>query len=59
MGIDTSEYARVYYLGMRGDEEPPRFTTWRLLTCFGSDLLTLIATGITVYQACTLPEFDA
>ncbi|KAK4239581.1 hypothetical protein C8A03DRAFT_14033 [Achaetomium macrosporum] len=65
-GSGTAEYARVYYLGKRGgggggrdSAPPPEFTAWKLATCIGADLLSLVATGITVYQACSLPEFDA
>ncbi|KAH8682700.1 hypothetical protein BX600DRAFT_373074, partial [Xylariales sp. PMI_506] len=58
-GDDVSEFARVYYLGMRGREEPPAWTTWKLCTCVLSDLATIVATVITIYQSATLPALDA
>ncbi|KAK4147315.1 uncharacterized protein C8A04DRAFT_9038 [Dichotomopilus funicola] len=57
-GRDTGEYAALYYLGVRRlrNGRVPDFTTWKLLTSIGSDVLTLIVVAVTVYQACTLPE---
>lgn len=58
-GSDVSEFARVYYLGMRGEDKPPELAAWKLVVSLASDLLSVVAAAITVYQACTLPEFDA
>ncbi|KAH6617509.1 hypothetical protein F5144DRAFT_624194 [Chaetomium tenue] len=58
-GRDTHEYAAMYYLGVRRsrDGRAPEFTTWKLTTSVGADLLSLAVVGVTVYQACTLPEW--
>jgi hypothetical protein len=58
-GRDTGEYAAMYYLGVRRlrDGRAPQFTTWKLVTSIGADLLSLVAVGVTVYQSCTLPEY--
>jgi hypothetical protein len=58
-GRDTGEYAAIYYLGVRRlrDGRAPEFTTWKLTTSIGTDLLNLVVVGVTVYQACTLPEY--
>ncbi|KAH6855720.1 hypothetical protein B0I37DRAFT_402430 [Chaetomium sp. MPI-CAGE-AT-0009] len=58
-GRDTGEYAAMYYLGVRRlrDGRAPEFTAWKLATSVGTDLLSLAVVGVTVYQACTLPEY--
>ena len=58
-GHGTGEFARVYYLGMRRQTAPPEWTLWKYCTCLGADLLSVAATIVTVYQACTLAQFDA
>jgi hypothetical protein len=58
-GADITEYARAYYLGMQLQDTPPEWTKWKLYTSVVSDVISITATIITVYQACTLPEFDA
>lgn len=57
-GRDTGEYAALYYLGVRRlrDGRVPEFTTWKLVTSVGADVLTLVVVVVTVYQTCTLPE---
>lgn len=59
-GRDTAEYAAMYYLGVRrgADGRAPRFSAWKLTTCVGADLLSVVAAGMTVYQACTASEFS-
>ncbi|KAK3292015.1 uncharacterized protein B0H64DRAFT_435725 [Chaetomium fimeti] len=59
-GRGTGEYAALYYLGVRRERDgrAPEFTTWKLVTCVGADLLSLAVVGVTVYQACTLPEYS-
>jgi hypothetical protein len=57
-GRGAAEFARIYYLGMRRQEAPPAWTRFKLATCIGSDVLSIVAVIVTVYQACTLPEFD-
>ncbi len=49
----------MYYLGPLGRSNPAIWTTWSLCTCAASDLLSLATTIMTVYQACTLPQYDA
>ncbi len=43
-GRDTGEYAALYYMGVRrrGDGLAPQFSTWKLATCVGADLLALL-----------------
>jgi hypothetical protein len=53
-GRDASEYARIYYLGLKREEEVPEWTTFKLSKVLLVDSITLVATGITIYQACTL-----
>ncbi|KAK6076896.1 2-amino-3-carboxymuconate-6-semialdehyde decarboxylase [Seiridium cupressi] len=36
-GIDSSEFARIYYLGMRREAKPPDRTTRKLIISVGSD----------------------
>lgn len=57
-GADASEFARIYYLGMRREERPPEWTSWKLCTSVASDLATIVASIITLYQSLTLPAFD-
>jgi len=59
-GRDTGEYAAMYYLGVRrgADGRAPRFSAWKLATSVGADLLSVVAAGMTVYQACTASEFS-
>ncbi|AEO69864.1 uncharacterized protein THITE_157579 [Thermothielavioides terrestris NRRL 8126] len=59
-GRDTGEFAAMYYLGVRRskrDGAAPQFTAWKLATCVVADLLSIVAVAVTVYQACTLPEY--
>ena len=61
-GRDTGEYAAMYYLGVRqrrrdNDGQAPQFSTWKLATCVGGDLLSVVAAVVTVYEACTASEF--
>jgi hypothetical protein len=56
LGSDSSQFARIYYLGMKRQSTPPEWKTWKLWTCIGTDLLTVVITIITLYDACTLPQ---
>jgi hypothetical protein len=58
LGSDSSEFARIYYMGMKPHTTPPEWKMWKLCTCIATDLLTVVATIITLYQACTLPRDD-
>jgi hypothetical protein len=58
LGSDSSEFAHIYYMGMKPHTTPPEWKLWKLRTCIGTDVLTIIATIITLYQACTLPRDD-
>ncbi|CZR69649.1 uncharacterized protein PAC_19549 [Phialocephala subalpina] len=59
LGSDSSQFARIYYLGMQRQSTPPEWKMWKLWTCIGTDLLTVATTIITLYEACTLPQADA
>jgi hypothetical protein len=58
-GRDTSQYARIYYMGMKRQDTPPEWKSWKFYTCILTDLLVIVATCITLYEACTLPAADA
>jgi hypothetical protein len=57
-GKDSSEYARVFYLGLKREESPAEWTTFSLAKILLVDSITLVATGVTLYQACTLTEAE-
>ncbi|PMD67468.1 uncharacterized protein K444DRAFT_606407 [Hyaloscypha bicolor E] len=57
-GSDASEFARIYYLGLRRKTAPDEWIKWKLYTSIGVDLMSITATVITIYQACTLPQYD-
>lgn len=57
-GSDTSQFARVYHMGMKRQDTPPEWTAWKLYSSILTDLLTVVTTGMTLYEACTLPEAD-
>jgi hypothetical protein len=59
LGSDSSQFARIYYLGMKRQTTPPEWKMWKLWTCIGTDLLTVVTTIITLHEACTLPQADA
>ncbi|KAH8885372.1 hypothetical protein GQ53DRAFT_751340 [Thozetella sp. PMI_491] len=44
---------------MKRQATPAEWTRWKLCTSIFSDLLTVVGTGLTVYQACTLTQYDA
>ena len=53
------DVVRIYYLGLPWMElDERRFTPWKLAVSIGGDLLAMVTTVITIYQAYTLPEFD-
>ena len=58
-GSSASDFARIYYLGLKRQATPADWKTWKLYSCIGTDLLSITATIITIYQACTLPQYDA
>jgi len=58
-GRDTSQYARIYYMGMNRQDTPPEWKSWKFYTCILTDLLVIIAACMTLYEACTLPAADA
>jgi hypothetical protein len=58
-GSNTSDFARIYYLGLKRQGTVEEWKTWKVCSCIGTDLLSIAATFITIYQACTLPEYDA
>lgn len=58
-GADLSEFARIYYLGLRGRAEPPKWTRWKLYKSILVDLFTIVTTIISLYQSATLPALDA
>jgi hypothetical protein len=47
-GRDTGDYAAIYYLGVRRlrDGRAPEFTTWKLTTSIGTDLLSLVRVAL-------------
>jgi hypothetical protein len=55
---DISESAKIYYLGLKGQPTPEDWTKWKLCTAIGGDLITITASIMTIYQACTLPQYD-
>lgn len=57
-GMDTSEFARVYYLGMRRDDKPPEWKTWKLAISIFSDVASIVATIILLRQSVTLPQYQ-
>lgn len=60
MGSDSSEFARIYYMGKKQHESSlPQWSTWKLCAKIVSDLLTIVSTIITLYEACTLPRAAA
>ena len=59
LGTDAGQFARIYYLGLKREESPAQWKTWKLWTCIGSDLLNIANCIMTIYQACTLPALDA
>jgi len=58
-GKDTSDFARIYYLGFTEERLPPPWTRWKLFKNVAADLLTVVTTCVTVYEACTLSQFDS
>jgi len=60
IGSDSSEFARIYYMGKKRHETSlPPWSTWKLCASIVPDLLTIVSTVITLYEACTLPRADA
>ena len=58
-GSNTSDFARIYYLGLKRRGTVEDWKTWKVCSCIGTDLLSITAVVITIYQACTLPQYDA
>jgi hypothetical protein len=60
IGSDSSEFARIYYIGKKLHETSlPPWSTWKLCASIVPDLLTIVSTVVTLYEACTLPRADA
>jgi hypothetical protein len=58
-GGDSSQYARIFYLGLKRADEPLDWTFLKLSKTLLTEAFTLIATIITIYQACAYPETEA
>lgn len=58
-GADTSEFAKIYYLGLKGGVVPPRWNTWKLCASVAADLMNIANSIMTIYLACTLSDIDA
>lgn len=59
-GRPVGHLARIYYLGGWFDAmgNPPEWTAWKYCTCIATEMVSIIATIITIYQACTVPASD-
>jgi hypothetical protein len=55
-GFDASEFARIYYMGLKKQDRPPDWSAFQLSKAIIVDLFNIVATVLTLYQACTLPE---